>query len=618
MNRSIERLLLMSDSEVLGLNEQAAVGVPRQPERSQFSHLLRHFLERFFNHETASPDGDAKARLVLIACAAGLPPFVVAIYLWPLYHAFIRVAVPGNEAIVPGPPPYWVQVNQHLFFVVYSFVALGIVTVFQWDLFFPDVLDVLVLSTLPIPRRGLFFARITAIAVLLSGFIFDANILATTVLPEAIDPPSLLRFLAGHALAVAASGLFAAAFILAVQSVLLIVVCERWLGRISHFIQGAILAVLLLTLLLFPVYSGATAALLGSGGHTAWWFPPFWFVGIYQRLMEGPSARPLYAQLAHLGCELTLGTIALAFLMYPLAYRRRVHQLVEGANARSSRNVMVGWLHKLLHVTVLRPPVRCAVFHFIGQTLLRVPRYRIYLVLYGSVGVSIVAATLVRFAVVHGEVHLEVIAAGIRATIGIVPLWTLAGLRVAFTSSGNRQGNWIFRNVHGQPPQLATALEMFSAARIWAVAWSTIVTLTAVILLRMIAPSELLTLPETAAQLLLAVGLCLVLADAFFLNVTKVAFTGEPQQKAPNLAFTILKYLLFFPPVVTLAAVVPDWIGQSIARFALVGMGFTTVHFVLQARHHGIVKEYCLNEISQDGDGEHLWDLLGQSRRGRG
>lgn len=618
MNKSIERLLLMSDSEVLDLNEQAAVGVPRQPERSQFSHLLRHFLERFFNHETSSPDGNALARLVLIACAAGLPPFVVAIYLWPVYHAFIRVAVPGNEAIVPGPPPYWVQVNQHLFFVVYSFVAMGIATVFQWDLFFPDLLDVLVLNTLPIPNRRLFFARITAIAVLLSGFLFDANVLATLVLPEAIDPPSLLRFLAGHALAVAASGLFAAAFILAVHGILLFVFGERWFRKISLLVQGAILALLLLALLLFPVYSGATAAVLGSDGQAAWWFPPFWFVGIYQRLMEGPSALPLYAQLAHLGCALTLGTIGLAFLVYPLAYRRRVHQLVEGASSRSRRNVMLRWLHKLLHVTVLRPPLRRAVSHFIGQTLLRVPRYRIYLVLYGSVGVSIVAATVVRFAVVHGQVHLEVIAAGIHAAIGIVPLWTLAGLRVAFTSSGNRQGNWIFRNVHGQPPQFATALEMFSGARIWAVAWAGIVTLTAVFLFRMIAPSELLTLPATAAQLLLAVGLCVVLADAFFLNVTTVAFTGEPQQKAPNLAFTILKYLVFFPPVVTLAAVVPVWIGHSLVRFALVATGFTAAHFMLQARHHGIVKEYCLYDDCQDGDAERIWDLLGQSSHRRG
>ena len=267
---------------------------------------------------------------------------------------------------------------------------------------------------------------------------------------------------------------------------------------------------------------------------------------------------------------------------------------------------------------MLRHPVRRAVFHLIGQTLLRVPRYRIYLVLYGSVGASLVAATILRFVVAHGQVHLEVAAAGLRAAIGIVPLWTIAGLRVAFTSSGNRQGNWIFRNVHGRPPRLATALEMFSAARIWAFAWSAVITLTAVVVFRAISPPELLTLPATAAQLLLAVGLCVILADAFFLNVTTVAFSGEPQGKTPNLAFTIFKYLLFFPPVVTFAAVVPIWMGHSLARFATVAVGVTAAHFMFQAGHHRMVKEYCRDEISQDGDGEHLWDILGQSRHRRG
>jgi hypothetical protein len=94
----------------------------------------------------------------------------------------------------------------------------------------------------------------------------------------------MLRLLAGHALAVVASGLFAAAFILALRGVLLFIFGERWFRKISLLVQGAILAVLLLTLLLFPVYSGATAAVLGSGGNAAWWFPPFWFVGTYQRL----------------------------------------------------------------------------------------------------------------------------------------------------------------------------------------------------------------------------------------------------------------------------------------------------------------------------------------------
>jgi hypothetical protein len=80
MSENFQRLLTMSDAQPLALNAQAALGVAHAPQRSQFSLLVRHFLERFFNHETASPDGDAKTRLVQIAFATGLPPFMIAIY----------------------------------------------------------------------------------------------------------------------------------------------------------------------------------------------------------------------------------------------------------------------------------------------------------------------------------------------------------------------------------------------------------------------------------------------------------------------------------------------------------------------------------------------------------
>jgi hypothetical protein len=110
---------LFTVSEPHALNAEAALGPPLPPDRGQFSLLVRHFLERFFNHETASPDGDAKTRMVLIAFATALPAFVVALYLWPIYHPFI-----GNSShpLVLEPVPYWVQVN-HLFFL--SFIPLS-------------------------------------------------------------------------------------------------------------------------------------------------------------------------------------------------------------------------------------------------------------------------------------------------------------------------------------------------------------------------------------------------------------------------------------------------------------------------------------------------------------
>jgi hypothetical protein len=128
MADSFQRLLTMSDPQPLALNEQAALGAVRVPQRTQFSLLVRHFLERFFNHETASPDGDAKTRLVQIAFAAGLPGFVVAIYLWPVYHPVIQFR--QNHPVPVTLPSYWLQVNHHFFFVLYSFVAMGIATVF--------------------------------------------------------------------------------------------------------------------------------------------------------------------------------------------------------------------------------------------------------------------------------------------------------------------------------------------------------------------------------------------------------------------------------------------------------------------------------------------------------
>ena len=141
-----------------------------------------------------------------------------------------------------------------------------------------------------------------AIAILICGFFFDANFLAPLVLPAATDPPDLPRFLAGHLLAVAGSGLFSAAFILALQGVLLSVLGERMFRRLSLLMQGLSITVLLMLLLLFPVLSGAVPVLLDPAVCYALCFPPFWFLGIYQRLLEGPSALPIYTQLAQTGC----------------------------------------------------------------------------------------------------------------------------------------------------------------------------------------------------------------------------------------------------------------------------------------------------------------------------
>ena len=597
----------MSEPDVLPLRAQAARGPKRQPERSQFAHLLRHFLERFFNHETASPDGDAKTRLVQVAFAAGLPPFVIAIYLWPVYHPFIESTM--RRRALPGPPPYWLQVNHHFFFVIYSFVAVGIATVFEWDLFFPDLLDLFVLKPLPVPGLRQFLARVSAIAIFVAGFLFDANVFATIVLVPATDPPNLPRFLAGHFLAAAGSGLFAAASVLAFECLVLSVLGERWFRRVSLFMQGFLISVLLMILLLFPVFSGVVPNLLQSGHWYVRSIPPFWFLGVYQRLMEGSAALPIYGQLARTAFLATLLVTAIVIFTYPLAYLRRTRQLVEGGAARPHRNWLSAVISRLVNAILVRPPERRAIFHYVTQTLLRVPRYRVYLVLYGGVGLSIVIASVLRFSVIHNQVRMAVSVDGLRASIGIVVFWAVAGLRIAFLSPGNQQGSWVLHFIHGRPPELRTALEQLHAVKVWALLFAGIVTGTVALLACAIAPPQLLTLRIVTAQLLVAMGLCLLLTDLFFLHFTTVAFTGEQSSESPNLAIAIAKYFTFFPIVVWLSTFSGPWIEHRAWRYPAIAVGIVVAHVLIELRHREVVRQHCLLFDPDDRDNLFLLRL---------
>lgn len=588
------------------LNTMAAQGPVLQPQRSQLSLLIRHFLERFFNHETLSGDGDGKARVIQMMCAAGLPGMMVAIYLWPVYHP-LPGWPPGHTEV--GPPPYWVQLNHHFFFVMLSFGAMGLATVFEWDLFFPDRLDVFVLGTLPVAGRKVFLARIAAIATFVAGFLIATNVLPPLILPAATDPPSLGPFVCGHVAATVGSGLFAAVFILALQGVMVSLLGERLFRRISLAMQGLLVTLLIIMLLLFPVLSGVTPALLRAGGPFAHWFPPFWFLGIYQRLLDGPSSLPIFHELARTGCLATLAVTLAAVTAYPLAYLRRVRRLVEGAGTRSTRNRMIVPLHGVLHATAVRPPVRRAIFHFIGQTLLRVPRFQIYLVLYGGVGLAALIATILRFRTVGQQVSAEVSANGIRIGIGVVAFWVIAGLQTTFVASGNQRGSWILRAIHGRPAEFESAIEQLMAAKVWVWLCGTAVTMTAIAAMRLVAPSELLAGRATGAQVLVGCGMCLLLTDAFFLNVTAVPFTGDTARQHDNLAFTVLRYFTFFPVVETMSVASVFLVEKGARNFGVALICIVVAHLWFRKRHRELVKIYSDQLELEEGEEESLLTL---------
>jgi hypothetical protein len=564
-----ERILTLAIPE--GDTKQA------QPDRSRFSWLLRHFLERFFNHETASLDGDAKTRLVQVALGASMPGFVFTLYLWHPYHPMFG-----------GLPPYWTQTGDHFFFVVYSFVVMGVVTVFEWDLFFPDLLDVFVLTTLPIKVRMLFLARIAAISIFVFGFLFDVNLIATLALPSAVDPPDIWRFLGGHLLAVGMSGLFSAAMVLALQSLLIAVLGERLFRRVSLFLQGLLIAVLVMLLLLFPVVSGTIPAFMRGANGYAFWFPPFWFLGMDQRVLEGPSSLPIYAALARTGALATIAAVGIALLFYPVAYWRRTRQLVEGLGTRDTRSLLAAPTAAVLHATVARSPLHGAIFHFIGQTLGRVPRYRIYLIMYGGLGLSLVAAAILRLQTSGERVNVTLSADGMRVALPLIAFWTIAGLRMTFVSPGNQRGGWIFRVIKGKP-----TLDQLQPAQTWVLLWGLGVTLGAYALLHAVSPAELLSWNVCAGQLIATAGVCILLTDLFFLHVRILPFTGEQAAGGQHqLAATLLKYFSALPVVILLPLYCEGKMEKSGAGMAAAVLLIAGAHLWLRAIHRRMVAEH--------------------------
>lgn len=257
----------------------------------------------------------------------------------------------------------------------------------------------------------------------------------------------------------------------------------------------------------------------------------------------------------------------------------------------------------LLHVTCVRPPARRAVFHFISQTLQRVPRYQIYLVMCGGVGFSVVIATILRLDVVKGHLVSTISADGLRTAVGVVVFWVVAGLRTAFASAGNQKGSWIFSTIHGRPAHFAIAIEELNAARIWVTLSAGVITFAALAVFRFLSPPELLTLRATAAQVLCGAGLCVLLADFFFLHVTEVAFSGQARPES-NLALTVLRFFTFFPLVCWLSLDLQRWMETSGLHLGVAGAGIVVLHLWLRRHHRAVVREAAEQIAPEDGEDE--------------
>ena len=576
-----------SKHPVLSLAVQAE-DFPTGREQSQFEILIRHIFYRFLHNELLSSDDDETKRVMQISCAIAVPGMVVALFLFPAYHAFPPY---------PVPRPFWAQAADHYFYVMYSFVVMGAATVFEWDLLFPDLVDVFVLSIQPIASRDLFFARVLALAIFLGLVLFGTSILGILFLPLVAELPNLVRHLLAHSMAVFASGTFAAATFLALQGILLNIVGENIFRRITPLLQGASIMLLLAILLLHPTLSRSLEPLLSSGSPAVRLFPPFWFLGIYERILMGPSAPAIFHELARIGCYALLVMLACAVLTYPLAYRRRVRQLIEGGRAIDTPSRTAAPFQRILQATVLPLPAQRAIFHFISQTILRAQRQRVMLAMYGGLGIALTLSEMLVFRVGGGQVRPALLPSGIRSAIPVMIFLTVAGLRSVLTSSVDRRGAWLFRVIIGRPNA-----GHFSGTRVWVTLWAAFIGLATAIILRALSPESLGSRLTTINQLLVAVGVSFLLADILLFSVRSVPFTHLRKSSITDLPLVIVRYFVLFPLLITIIVHNETWIEASAPHFVKALFSLIGAHLLLLKTHARSLSQSTLDTPPDEAD----------------
>ncbi len=535
---------------MLSLSVQAAADPPR--ERGWFEVLVRHFFSRFFHNELLGADGEETKRIMIVSYAVALPGLLFAMFLYPAYHGFPPHLLQRS---------FWQQTGDHYFYVMYSLIIMGAATVYEWDLLFPDLLDVFILSVLPINNRHLFFARVLALALFFGLVLSGTSLFGILVLPAVAEHPHLFLHIFAHATAVFASGVFASATFLALQGILINLAGERFFRRITPLLQGASILLLLTILLLHPTLVHSLQAILASNSPAILYFPPFWFLGIYESLLAGSSALPIFHQLAQTGCYALLLALACALFTYPLAYRRRVRQLIEGGGTVLARKRSVAPLRSMFERFILRRPEQRAIFYFIRQTILRAQRQRVMLAMYGGLGFAIALSGMVVLQVTGSHVRLALLPDGIRSAAPIVAFWTVAGLASVLSTSIDPRGAWLFRMVLGRPGP-----HHLAGTRIWVMFWAVLISASTVLLLHEFSPAPLRTPLALTGQLVVALSVSLILTELFLYRVRTIPFTHMRKSSIADFPMVGVRYLILFPILLSILLDVQKGNEQSISH----------------------------------------------------
>ena len=513
--------------------------------------LAVHFFRRFFDNDTLQADGDTLTTVIRAISFVAAPGLFVAFFLQNQYWR----------------SSLWGTITDQYFFVLISFVVMGTVAIFEWEMLFPDRLDFQVLTPLSLKPLQLLAAKTLALIAFLTLFLVSCNLFGALIFP-AIRNGGFFRQLYPHLVVVLLAGAFAAFFFLALGGVLLCVLGAARFRIVSPIVQMLSVMGLVLLMLHYARYGDSMQVLLSEPLGMAKWMPPIWFLGIYEQLLHGAAAPAFAREMAGYALRGTWIAAALTVLTYPLAWARMRKMAFEGAPRRQGQPSP--WLARLVHTIIGRPEQRAA-FHFIGQTIARNNRYQVYLAMYCGTGLALAIACAVTFRAHDGTLQPMLSDKGLHAMMPLLLFWVIAGLRTAFAFPLNLPAGWVFRMTG------VNITECASAARRWVLLCAIGVTCCILALLH-VAGWDMRRL---LVQAVCGLCLCVFLTDGFFVFQQKVPFNQPRMPGKTSLPLMLTLYFGVFPPFIFGVIYMETQIEKNLAKLLLLGALTAAIHTAL-------------------------------------
>ena len=545
---------------------------------TRVSELTRHFFRRFFENDVVQGGDDMVTTVVRALAIVAAPGLMFAFWLQNQYPQ----------------RPRWGRIEDEYFFVLFSFVAMAGVAIFEWEMLFPDRLDFVVLTPLSLRPWEMYAAKSIALAMFLGLFLGATNFFGMLMLP-AVMKGHFFRDVGAHTVATLAAGVFGALLVTLLGGVLLCLLPATIFRSVSLVFRLVAVTALGLLLIHYARFGDSMQGLLANDGEHMRWVPTFWFLGLYQSIQHGGAA-PGFAFVMTRRADIALAAVLVGVVaVYPAAWNRMRRLAVEGDITKSAGRGER--LRGVVHAVIRRPEER-AVFHFVGQTMARNGRYHVYMAIYFGAGLAIAISCATRVVIVDGVAKPGLSTFGLHAVMPLLVFWTIAGLKMAFAFPLQLDARWIFRSTG------ASLERCILAVRKWALACGAAVVLLVTATLAYLSwdPRELLV------QTVCDACLTALLVDFFFFAEDSVPFSKPRRPGRTSLPLVLTLYLGVLTPFIFGIVLLETRIEKNLLLLTAVVGAVPVVHWLLQRLRERAV----LIEEEREGAGGEF-QLLGVS-----